>query len=188
MTKSRGLNTYVKKVSLPFLYTNPIGKFLLTEEVANIWTNFTDPYKNNDSVSKVKDALEDIKDPLRQYYMSTIPQAKMYRGLLLQGYMVSPKFLSNLEEFPLRSDDVFLISYPRSGTTWTEEVLSCIISEADPDFLSIDLHERVVHLEVGAPFRHESVISSIPSPRLLATHLPYQYCPKQLRNLNCKVS
>ena len=34
-------------------------------------------------------------------------------------------------EFDYRADDVWLSSYPRSGTTWTYEVLSAILYEGD---------------------------------------------------------
>ena len=101
--------------------------------------------------------------------------------------MVSPRFMKSLDTFEVRSDDIFISSYPRSGTTWTEEVVSSIVSKFDPKFMSKQVHDRVIHLEVGRPFGQKSHLKSLKSPRLLGTHLPINYCPLKLQQLKCKV-
>lgn len=126
------------QVSVRFLYENPFGRLLLTEEGATVWNLFFNPYKSKQNQKyaivqhanqvypyrqtvKQEQAIADQNNnesrlrQLKNEYISTVPLAKLYKGLLLQGYCVSPKFLLQLENFEIRDDDVFVISYPRSG-------------------------------------------------------------------------
>lgn len=164
------------RVSVNFLYENPIGRLFLTEEGSTFWTFFLNPYKsrfnqkhsiiqhanqvfsNRSSQNRSSIKNENTKqntnqislEQLKHDYINRIPYAKLYKGLLLQGYCVSPKFLLQLDNFEIRDDDVFIVSYPRSGTTWTEELVSSIYSQDNLDSLKDKLiHERVIHLEVG---------------------------------------
>lgn len=161
------------KVSVRFLYENPIGRIFLTEEGSTIWNLFINPYKStfNQKYSIVQHANQVYKKPeqlkqeqsnyqlLKHEYIHSVPLAKLYKGLLLQGYCVSPKFLLELDDFELRKEDVFVVSYPRSGTTWTEELVSCLYSQDKIDTLKNQpLHFRIIHIEVGRLFGQKGMI------------------------------
>lgn len=182
-----------KTTTISFLYDNPIGKYLMNEESSHsFWNGCRDPFQKGIITLATRDEdliNSDSMDELLHKYIMSIPRCKLLKGtLLLQGYMVSPRFMKSLDTFEVRSDDIFIASYPRSGTTWTEEVVSAIVSKFDPKFMSKQVHDRVVHLEVGRPFGQKSHLKSLKSPRLLGTHLPVKYCPLQLQQLKCKVS
>lgn len=210
--KLKSMQFPFEKVSVRFLYHNYFGRLFLTEEGATIWNLFFNPYKSrlNQKHSIVLQANQVCEKPdaggrkangqtdsveddaqlqlLKHDYVNSVPLAKLYKGLLLQGYCVSPKFLLQLENFEVRESDVFVVSYPRSGTTWTEELLSSIYSQDNLDAVkNKPIHFRVIHLEVGRLFGQEEWLNGLPSPRLLATHLPYSHVPKQLQQLKCKV-
>src|SRR5699024_9182489 len=93
-------------MSIKFLYQNPIGRQLTKERLsknkyAGIWHAKDDPHLD--------------RDPQLEEYIHSIPNALRYRGLLLQGYLVYAKVLRQIEHFEVRRDDVWLITYPKSG-------------------------------------------------------------------------
>jgi hypothetical protein len=68
----------------------------------------------------------------------------------------------------LRQDDVFVVSYPKSGNTWVRFLLAnALYPNADVDFHTI--HELIP--EVG---NEDERRSELPSPRLLKSHAPYR--------------
>ncbi|XP_058525180.1 amine sulfotransferase-like [Ochotona princeps] len=93
--------------------------------------------------------------------------------------------LENAENFEIRDDDVFIITYPRSGTMWMQQILSLIYFEGH--------RNRTENMETvrRVPFFEYSYlgmdIGNRPSPRLFASHLPYYLTPKGLKNKKAKV-
>ena len=167
-------------ISIKFLYKNPIGRQLTVERFHR---------SEQSEICRAKDDPSLNNDPQLYEYINSIPNAIRWRGLLLQGYLVYGKVLKQIEQFEIRSDDIWLITYPKSGTTWMEEILSLIQSDCNIDTSKNTLiHERVPHLEVGKPLGHIKWLRGIGSPRLLATHLPIEHIPAQLRANKAKVS
>ncbi|GIX72807.1 hypothetical protein CDAR_72211 [Caerostris darwini] len=168
-----------KMLSLKLLYNSPLATLLKGWRKANMKEDV------------VKPALEDPTledDPLRREYVESIPEAQTFRGVLLQGYLVPPTVLEGLDDFEIRDDDVFIITYPKSGTTWTEEIVSLIYQGGDVKRVEKELLVyRVHHLEVGRPFGHLRYLRKVKSPRLMATHLPLPLIPRQLRQSKCKI-
>ena len=68
----------------------------------------------------------------------------------------------------IRSDDVFVVSYPKSGNTWVRFLLAnALYPDAEVDFHTI--HELIP--EVG---QEELRRDALPSHRLLKSHAPYR--------------
>ncbi|KAI1288092.1 Sulfotransferase family cytosolic 1B member 1 [Halotydeus destructor] len=176
----------MKKISVAMLYDNKVGRFFLTEENKTLWSMCGDPYRDG-HVSMATDDPDLDDDPQRAAYVRSVPMAKMYKQLLLQGHLVSPKFLNNLEKMAIRDEDIIITSYPRSGTTWTAEIVSAIMSNLDAKTMAKQIHERVFHLEVGRPVGQTGFLNRLSSPRLLETHLPFSHVPDQMKQLKCKV-
>ncbi|XP_053237714.1 amine sulfotransferase-like isoform X1 [Podarcis raffonei] len=108
-----------------------------------------------------------------------------YKGFYFQPDMASAEYLDTLEDFEIRDSDVYLVTYPKSGTIWTQNILSLIYHEGHRDGTEkVDLLDRVPWLEYN--IRNVDYISR-PSPRLFASHLPYYLAPKGLRNRRAKV-
>uniref|UniRef100_A0A670IBQ2 Sulfotransferase n=1 Tax=Podarcis muralis TaxID=64176 RepID=A0A670IBQ2_PODMU len=108
-----------------------------------------------------------------------------YKGCYFQREIVSVEYLDSLEDFEIRDSDVFLVTYPKSGTIWTQNILSLIYHEGHRDGTEkVDLLDRAPWLEYN--IRNVDYVSR-PSPRLFASHLPYYLVPKGLRNRRAKV-
>jgi hypothetical protein len=77
-------------------------------------------------------------------------------------------------EFVPRPDDLFIVTYPRSGTTWMQMILYQLTTEGGMDF---------PHIAEYCPWFERSLRSARgfdtrPSPRLFKSHLPYARIPK----------
>ena len=78
------------------------------------------------------------------------------------------------KEYGARPDDVFIASYPKSGTTWMQMILYQLYTEGDM--------EKIAHISQAIPFfemnGNPMPLDRLPSPRLFKTHLPWKYLPK----------
>src|SRR5262249_61834635 len=73
-----------------------------------------------------------------------------------------------------RPDDVFIVTYPRSGTTWMQMILYQLTSDGNMD---------LPHIAEYCPWVERSVRSARrfytrPSARIFKSHLPYAQIPK----------
>ncbi|XP_075859148.1 amine sulfotransferase-like [Microcebus murinus] len=93
--------------------------------------------------------------------------------------------LENLDDFELRDDDVFVVTYPKSGTIWAQQILSLIYFEEHRKRTeNLESHHRVPFLEYCS---RDIDFASRPSPRLFVTHLPYYLVPRGLKDKKAKI-
>ncbi|XP_055376533.1 luciferin sulfotransferase [Condylostylus longicornis] len=103
-------------------------------------------------------------------------------------------------DLPIHSDDVWLISYPRTGSTWAQEMIWLLGNGLDFEGAKQIQQIRSPLLELTAIFgedHHEWVASSIgntvecvknmPRPRFARSHLPSQLLPVQLKEIKPKI-
>ncbi len=69
----------------------------------------------------------------------------------------------------IRPEDVFLISYPRSGNTWVRFMLANLLK---PDSETIDFHN--IHDYIPEEGRNNDIINTLSSPRIIKTHSTYK--------------
>lgn len=102
---------------------------------------------------------------------------KVKDGCYLPNYVRNLSIIKSLE---LKKDDTFVIGYPKSGTTWVEELVWLIKHNADIKAASNKYHfERVLFLDRGI---QEEVTDFAPSPRVFKTHLLPQFLPTEFKN------
>ncbi|XP_022188003.2 LOW QUALITY PROTEIN: sulfotransferase 1C4 [Nilaparvata lugens] len=135
-----------------------------------------------------------------------------------EKYFFPQKFAAeapHLYNFKVRSDDTWVVTFPRSGTTWTQELVWLLSNNLDFEKASsIPLAERFPFFEFSV-FMHEDVkkeflkenegndekqkkieeisrpvyeiLNSLEGPRFIKTHLPFSLLPPNLLDSGCKV-
>lgn len=75
--------------------------------------------------------------------------------------------------FTPRPDDIFVVTFPKSGTTWLQMILYQIFTDGEMD---------IAHISEWSPYFDVSVrgpgIDHLPSPRIIKSHLAYNMIPK----------
>ncbi|XP_055861146.1 sulfotransferase 1A2-like isoform X1 [Biomphalaria glabrata] len=96
-----------------------------------------------------------------------------------KGRYGSPQFneeaLLNMDDFPLRADDILLCSYSKSGCHWIWEILRLLIS--GPDSTGQEKIDKESYMMEWRPYDQ---YSSLPSPRVLNNHMTFDMQPKDL--------
>jgi len=95
----------------------------------------------------------------------------------IQGRLMDWRMWLVCKSFETRKDDIFIVTYPRSGTTWLQMILYQLTTDGNMDFVHISQHVPFLEKALGKGRSLDN-----PSPRLFKTHLNYQMVPKG----NCK--
>ncbi len=125
----------------------------------------------------LKEVPEHVKDLFEQGLNSSKTKEIPFHHSKLNG-LVLPPFMTEEQlrictTFQTSPGDVFLVTYPKSGTTWIEEIVRCIAQAKD---------SGKEHLIGGTVLRfdlanHEQ-LEALPSPRYMSTHLPFTLVPR----------
>ncbi|XP_006840042.1 PREDICTED: amine sulfotransferase-like [Chrysochloris asiatica] len=108
-----------------------------------------------------------------------------FKGYYFQRATVDIDLLENLEDFEIRDDDVFIVTYPKSGTIWAQQILSLIYFEEHRNRTdNVETVDRAPFFEYNA---RKMDFHARPSPRLFTSHLPYYLAPKGLKNKKAKI-
>nr|XP_060611044.1 amine sulfotransferase-like [Anolis sagrei ordinatus]XP_060611045.1 amine sulfotransferase-like [Anolis sagrei ordinatus] len=108
-----------------------------------------------------------------------------HKGCYFIQSFTTPEYIDSLQNFEIRDSDVFIVSYPKSGTRWTQHILSMICYEGHRNGTeSIDLFDRAPWLEYN--FRKMDYANR-PSPRHFTTHMHYQFMPMGLGKQRTKI-
>ncbi|XP_051880724.1 amine sulfotransferase-like [Pristis pectinata] len=95
----------------------------------------------------------------------------------------NPEYLAEICHFEIKESDVITVTYPKSGTTWMQQILCLLYSNGDPALVQSKLTvERVPWMEVPIDNSKDILL-----PHLRVTHLPYRLIPKTLKKGNGKV-
>jgi len=78
-------------------------------------------------------------------------------------------------DFRPRPDDIFIATYPRSGTTWMQMILYQMTTRGEMDFQ---------HISEVCPWFERNIVAgrdleALPSPRVFKTHLRHYLLPKR---------
>ncbi|XP_065216848.1 luciferin sulfotransferase-like [Planococcus citri] len=118
--------------------------------------------------------------------------------LKCNGFLFPPlikKFADRIRKMEVRDDDIWVCSFPKSGTTWTQEMVWCLANgkKKDEEAVEKPIFERFPFLEIsffyGAnePMGSENSVEDVEklaSPRFIKTHLPFNLLPENLRNFS----
>ncbi|GFX40249.1 sulfotransferase 1E1 [Trichonephila clavipes] len=100
----------------------------------------------------------------------------------------------HVKNFTFKDEDILVVSFPKTGTTWLQEIIYSILNGVD-ETSSQSLEDRFPYLEFIYPGLKS--IQKMEGQRLIKTHLPYSLLPEdihkknvkfQLSDLECKIS
>jgi hypothetical protein len=82
-------------------------------------------------------------------------------------------------DFVPRPDDLFIVTYPRSGTTWMQMILYQLATDGSLDFDHI--YQVCPYFEVSRGMSNG--FAGVPEPRTFKSHLAYRHIPKGCKYL-----
>lgn len=107
-----------------------------------------------------------------------------YRGFVFPGMVI--RSLPKVQALKARPDDIFVVSFPKTGTTWVQEIVYLIVTGLDFQSASErNMEQRFPFLEYFYP--GVSTIESSADVRMIKTHLPYSLLPESVRTENPKI-
>lgn len=120
----------------------------------------------------------------------------VYKGIILTQY-TNNDVMRQCEQFEFRPDDVILASYPRTGTTLTQEIIWQVVNHErvtkDAEFGP--LASRFPYLELSSNYNSQpsdeptalDMLKEQTSRRLIKTHLTYSFLGGQIEKANAKM-
>ncbi|CAI5676333.1 unnamed protein product [Oreochromis niloticus] len=94
----------------------------------------------------------------------------------------TPDYIDSLESFEIKDSDVFVVTYPKSGTVWAQQIIISIHElHGNQNKYSKNL-ERMPWLEYKT-----AEYTLLPSPRLFASHLPEHIMPPGVKEKKAKI-
>ncbi|XP_044739336.1 luciferin sulfotransferase-like [Chrysoperla carnea] len=151
------------------------------------------------TIKKIDPQITNLKsdENLLKYFTSDFRKGYIEvtnkKFVLPQYYL---EFMDKIENFEVYDTDVFVVSHPKTGTTWTQEMVWCIGNNLK--FTNVEIYKRFPFLEVTPLFDFRECpelfgelsdhlldsleyVRKLPHPRYIKTHLPWDLLPKQIR-------
>ncbi|NXX73971.1 ST2B1 Sulfotransferase, partial [Urocolius indicus] len=117
--------------------------------------------------------------------MERMEVTETFGGISLPGHLHTQDSLRFAATFPFRPSDVLIATYPKSGTTWMQEILTLLFSRGDAQpAKTIPNWERAPWLEQTYA---RQVLQDAAPRRLLTTHLPARILAPALQQSKAKV-
>ncbi|KFM64916.1 Sulfotransferase 1C2, partial [Stegodyphus mimosarum] len=96
------------------------------------------------------------------------------RGLPFPAFLAAVGNVEKAIDFKPDDDDIFIVTYPKCGTTWTQFIVWEIINKgAVPPSPNQMMFQHVPFLEVTGP----DALEALSTPRIIKTHLPFHLQP-----------
>ncbi|KAJ8361923.1 hypothetical protein AAFF_G00410800 [Aldrovandia affinis] len=147
--------------------------------------NYAQATKGATSVNGVVEHEETTEE--QQEYKLLGDTMFTYKGMVFpidDTHELTTEYIDSLEHFQIRDSDVFVVTFPKSGTVWTQRIVTLIYEEDFPDSVTQSTYERMPWLEFMEKGKD---YNTRPSPRLFCSHLHEQMVPKGLQEKKAKI-
>ncbi|KAL5553809.1 hypothetical protein UlMin_041210 [Ulmus minor] len=147
--------------------------------------------QNNELTEDIKQLLLSL--PKEKSWI--LPHLYQYQGVWLPAEALHA-VIACQKHFQSQDSDILLATHPKSGTTWLKAIMFALSNRAhysdlkNHPLLTKSPHDLVPWLELYLNVeKHDQFphISTLASPRLFATHLPYVLLPQSIKNSGCKL-
>ncbi|XP_022256006.1 estrogen sulfotransferase-like isoform X2 [Limulus polyphemus] len=109
-----------------------------------------------------------------------------YKGYIIPQNLFLKGIMRDLMGFKVREDDIFVVSFPKTGTTWVQELVYVIATDLDFNAAQAkNLEQRFPFIEFFYPGL--KIIEKTSSPRFLKSHLPYTLLPPEAQQIKPKI-
>ena len=108
----------------------------------------------------------------------TFPEVRI-SGLKVLGPF-DADWVKSMKDIKLRPDDIWIVTYPKCGTTWAQQIVRLIINRGKEDGLKLDEAVPWVEFFTSIPalgFKYHVDIDKMASPRAFKSHFPYDLMP-----------
>ncbi|XP_056160040.1 cytosolic sulfotransferase 15-like [Syzygium oleosum] len=148
----------------------------LPSQSAVVGTEEHDP----EAIDELISSLPISKGPVR-------PVHSLYQNFWCPMPML-PNVIAFQRHFEAKDKDIFLVSNPKSGTTWLKALVFSVVNRSHFDISNTPLltsnpHEVVPSVEL----KLWPDLDDPAEPRLLATHIPYPSLPESVKRLDCRI-
>ncbi|KAI8117266.1 Amine sulfotransferase [Lucilia cuprina] len=106
---------------------------------------------------------------------------------------ISEEYFKRLYEFEVKDDDLYVVTFPKCGTTWIQEACWLLVNNLNfAKANAEDLPFRSVFMDLSAlytniPKNTIDLAEQAASPRVLKSHLPAHLIPKQIWQKKSKI-
>jgi hypothetical protein len=80
-------------------------------------------------------------------------------------------------EFEAKVGDVFVVTYPKCGTTWMEQVVHLLLHDGEQGEKLLTDQNPWVEAIPSRPAGFQAFLAAMQEPRVFTSHLPYQLMP-----------
>ncbi|XP_014037462.1 amine sulfotransferase [Salmo salar] len=116
------------------------------------------------------------------------PYLFTHRGYNFTVGETDPQYIDSLQSFEIQETDIFLVSYPKSGTIWTQQILVQVVEAAYPEStLRVDQSSTNLEKMPWLEYPDTRPERPRPAPRLFISHLPPNLLPASLNTKRPKI-
>ncbi|XP_076435762.1 sulfotransferase 1C4-like [Babylonia areolata] len=127
---------------------------------------------------------------MEKAFSHKLPGEHIYQGVLFFGY-TPPHVMDDVKNFAVREDDVFIVTYPKAGTTWLQEILWLMMHDGNfAEAALTPVYLRSPFVEFKDDVLGEDGLDlarNMDSPRVLKTHLQHRFMPSEVDHKDCKM-
>ncbi|XP_048825260.1 sulfotransferase family 5A, member 1 isoform X1 [Brienomyrus brachyistius] len=123
--------------------------------------------------------------PFQAMSMARLDVTETFHNIAFPGHLHTRESLHYAVNFQFQDTDTLIVSYPKSGTTWMQQILTLLYSQGDETVShTIPNWARAPWLE---QYYFPKVLEVLKEPRIITTHLQYHLLAPALEGSQAKV-
>ncbi|XP_070495899.1 sulfotransferase 1B1-like [Chironomus tepperi] len=136
--------------------------------------------------------LKKIETPLMHNFVKISSKEDPTKFCIMPQHFAD-NYLERIKNMEIFEDDIWVVTFPKCGTTWTQEMTWMIGHNLDyKTSLEVQLDERFPFVEAGGlttliPVDTFEKTKNMPRPRFIKSHLPLFLLPDQLWTVKPKI-